>query len=356
MRKNKFQKKLMILILSFGITSLLLKMTKLVGNHLQEKQLNHLSAFQKSHHMKEATLKHFFSISPQTISCTEAVYDMVRKIYERPSDDLMEDLDVNMAIWRVFVNATLKATFHLGSYLDVILRLVKNSFWRSTGQLFGETENLISGRTETSGKSLIDSEDLRWTSTSLLHRRAYHCANAKVYVFFSDSVLCLRKKGHNLVESWKKQIQWYSETSYFSELNRTDGKPMEFEWNMFPGFTIAGILNEILKMMGGLQCDPADFKGRIIFMSMFNDIVWDAKGKGKLCESNSKKKELKDTLQDFFAVVGLSWDLAQKRSGTPRTRANQTDAGIGLLRKSCKISKDLVTQFSVVPVPWREDN
>ena len=28
---------------------------------------------------------------------------------------------------------------------------------------------------------------------------------------------------------------------------------------------------------GGTTCDPADFKDRIIFMSMFNDIVWDAK-------------------------------------------------------------------------------
>ena len=158
-------------------------------------------------------------------------------------------------------------------------------------------------------------------------------------------MLCLRKKGHNLVESWKKQIQWYSETSYFSELNRTDVKPMEFEWNMFPGFTIAGILNEILKMMGGLQCDPADFKGRIIFMSMFNDIVWDAKGKGKLCESNSKKKELKDTLQDFFAVIGLSWDLAQKRSGTPRTRANQTDAGSDCVENNAKFPKIWLPNF-----------
>ena len=40
----------------------------------------------------------------------------------------------------------------------------------------------------------------------------------------------------------------------------------------------AGILNEIQKMMGELQSDPADFNGRIIFMSMFNDIVRDAKG------------------------------------------------------------------------------
>ena len=64
---------------------------------------------------------------------------------------------------------------------------------------------------------------------------------------------------------------------------------MEFEWKIFPGFTTASILNEIQRMMGELQCDPVDFKGRIIFMSMFNDIVWDAKGNEELCDNNSKK-------------------------------------------------------------------
>ena len=150
-----------------------------MGNHLQEKQQN-------------PSLEHFFAISPQTISYTEAVYDMVRKIYGRPSDDLMEDLDVNVAIWRVLMNATLKAAIHLGNDHDVNLRHVKNSFRRSTGPLFRETEKLISGQTETTGKSVIDSKDLRWISTSLLHSRAYQYANAKVYVF-SDSVLCLGK-------------------------------------------------------------------------------------------------------------------------------------------------------------------
>ena len=32
----------------------------------------------------------------------------------------------------------------------------------------------------------------------------------------------------------------------------------------FPGFTTAGILKEIQKMMVELQCDPADFKDKII--------------------------------------------------------------------------------------------
>ena len=45
------------------------------------------------------------------------------------------------------------------------------------------------------------------------------------------------------------------------------------------------------KMMGELQCDPANFKGRIIFMSMFNDIVWDAKGNEKISENKSKRVE-----------------------------------------------------------------
>ena len=188
------------------------------------------------------------------------------------------------------MNATLKAAVHLGNDHDVNLRHEKNSFWRSTGQLFGETEKLISGQTETTGVSLIDSKDLRWISTSLLHSRAYQYANAKVYVF-SDSVLCLVKMGHNPVESWKKQIQWHSETNNFSEQNRIDGKLMEFEWKIFPGLTTAGILNEIQKMMGVLQCIPADVKGRIIFMSIFNDFVWDAKGNEEPRENNSKRVE-----------------------------------------------------------------
>ena len=34
-----------------------------------------------------------------------------------------------------------------------------------------------------------------------------------------------------------------------------------------------------------------NFTGRIIFMSMFNDILWDAKGNDELCVNNSKTIE-----------------------------------------------------------------
>ena len=49
---------------------------------------------------------------------------------------------------------------------------------------------------------------------------------------------------------------------------------MELEWNIFPHFTTFQTLGQIQKMMGEIQCDPEEFTGRIIFMSMFNDIEW----------------------------------------------------------------------------------
>ena len=69
--------------------------------------------------------------------------------------------------------------------------------------------------------------------------------------------------------------------------SRTDGQPMNFEWKIFTGLTTMGILNQIQQMMGKLQCEPGNFTGRI-FTSMFNDIVWDAKGNDEKCENNSK--------------------------------------------------------------------
>ena len=119
-------------------------------------------------------------------------------------------------------------------------------------------------------------------STSLLHSRAYHFFTANVYVF-SDSVLCLGKMGDDLVGSWKNNC--------FKDLNRIDRQLMEFEWKVFPGLTTVAILNQIQQMMGELQCEPENFTGRIIFMSMFNDIVWDAQGNDEMCENSKTIKQ-----------------------------------------------------------------
>ena len=58
-------------------------------------------------------------------------------------------------------------------------------------------------------------------------------------------------------------------TRHLKDLNRIDGEPMELEWKIFQGFTTLGILEEIqMMMMTELQCEPEQFKGTIIFMSI----------------------------------------------------------------------------------------
>ena len=116
-------------------------------------------------------------------------------------------------------------------------------------------------------------------SISLLISRAYQYSNAGAYVF-SDSVLCLGEMGDDLVESWKRQIQWYPENNHFKEMNRIDGTP--------PEVTTLGLFEKIQSLVRDLQCEPEHFKSMIIFMSMFNDIVWDAKGNKEQCAHNSQ--------------------------------------------------------------------
>ena len=118
------------------------------------------------------------------------------------------------------------------------------------------TERLIEDQTEISGLTTIDYEQPTWRS--------------------SISVLCLGGISDQPVEVWKNKIRLYLETRFLKDLNRMDGEPMGFEWKNFPGFTTWGILEDIQKMMTELQCEPEQFKGRIIFMSMYNDFIsWD---------------------------------------------------------------------------------
>ena len=55
----------------------------------------------------------------------------------------------------------------------------------------------------------------------------------------------------------------------------------------FSEFTTLGILAEIQKMMTELKCESEQFQGRIIFMSMYNDIMWRTPGNEENFVANS---------------------------------------------------------------------
>ena len=71
-------------------------------------------------------------------------------------------------------------------------------------------------------------------------------------------------------------------------MNRIDGMPTEFEGKIFTGITTLGLLEKIQSRMRDLQCEPEHFKDRNIFMSMYKDIEWGARGNPETCEHNSQ--------------------------------------------------------------------
>ena len=86
--------------------------------------------------MMQSDVVHYLHMSPNTSHYVEAVFSMVRKVYGKQLGDPMGDLNVNLVIWAMFMNCTLRAAVHLGKDYDTNLHYAKNHLWDSLGQLF----------------------------------------------------------------------------------------------------------------------------------------------------------------------------------------------------------------------------
>ena len=93
------------------------------------------------------------------------------------------------------------------------------------------------------------------------------------------------KMGDYPIATWTRKKK-YSENIGFKDMNRIDGMPTE--WKILRGITPLGLLEKIQNLMTDLQCEVEHFKDRIIFMSRYNDIGWEAKGNTEQCEYNSQ--------------------------------------------------------------------
>ena len=88
--------------------------------------------------------------------------------------------------------------------------------------------------------------------------------------------------------AWEDRLTWYKSSSEIQSFGQIDGEPMEFEWNIFPGFTTLQLVREVQELLSKFSVTPEKFTGRIIFMSMFNDISWRSKDNKEECESSAQ--------------------------------------------------------------------
>ena len=145
------------------------------------------------------------------------------------------------------------------------LHSIKNTEYLKMKQMFDISENLIIEQSdEIYGISTINWEDSSWKYLSSVgDEEVISLLHTRVYIF-SDSALCLGK------------IEWFKSSPEHRALDKIDGEPMEFEGNIFPGFTTLQLCSKVQELLS--------FTGRIIFMSMFNAISWGSKDNEKECE------------------------------------------------------------------------
>ena len=128
---------------------------------------------------------------------------------------------------------------------------------------------------------------------------------------------------------------------------------MELEWRIFP-HTILQSLREIQKLMGEWDCTPEEFPGRIIFMLMFNDILWENKGNELTCLENSTK--VSDDAGSF--TLGR-WSFLGPGSET-EVNATDTVKPAGEWDRVAELMMENFSQrvipHSELPVHWTEVN
>ena len=183
-----------------------------------------------------------------------------------------------------------------------------------------------------------------------------HQSLAREGYVFSDSVLCFGKMNKNPQSNiaWEDRLLWFRSSSECRALDTIDGEPMEFEWIFFPGFTTLQLCHKVQEFLSNMSTEPEDFTGRIIFISMFNDISWGSKDN----ENRNANQALSSFLcvqKDFHQENGHSSDLDQKRSGMLLTNTNHKENGTESLNKWWWNSQKADTPFSVLRVHCPEE-
>ena len=144
-------------------------------------------------------------------------------------------------------------------------------------QMFDVTAQIVHNEEEIYCMDKILYQKNSWTQLSLINDPVIiNLQSTKVYVF-SDSVLCLGKvlQHPECNEAWKNRVAGVRAEKSYRDYDAVSGETTEFEWNIFPGFTTLQLCDKISNLLSSLGETPETGTGRILFMSMFNDIFCD---------------------------------------------------------------------------------
>ena len=172
-------------------------------------------------------------LSVESRSFVNRVNDQVRKRQKQISN-VTEDGEEHSMICGMFMAVTMESAVFMGKNYLNNCQSIANRTDLTLKQMFVISTRLVSEQDEFSGLETIGWENHSWKYLSLIgDERVINLQRMKVYVF-SDSVLCLGKILENSQsnDAWEQRLGWLKSSQNFRNLDRIDGEPMEFEWNI----------------------------------------------------------------------------------------------------------------------------
>ena len=196
---------------------------------------------------------------------------------------------------------TLNAATFMGKNFSTMQNVVKNQESLTLKQMVDVTAQMIHNEEEINCLDKILYGKNSWTHLSLINDEVVvNLQSTKVYVF-SDSVLCLGKvlQHPECNEAWKNRVAGVRAERSYRDYEAVSGESTEFEWNIFPRFTSLQLCDKISNHLSSLGRTPETFTGRILFMSMFNDISCDRYDNKNEC---LKSADFVKTLAQRFGI------------------------------------------------------
>ena len=144
-------------------------------------------------------------------------------------------------------------------------------------QMLDISETLVSEQDEIYGVKTINSENSSWKYLSLNgDEEVISLQRTKVYVF-SDSVLCLGEIHENVAQTQHGKKDWRN-----SKVHRNAQLWIELLVSQLDssGLQLSHKIQELVLRLG--ETPENFFSGRMIFMSMFNDMPWRSKDNKKV--------------------------------------------------------------------------
>ena len=243
---------------------------------------------EKLNHQEEADSETFV-MGSDAAEFLNKVKDQVRSRQKRMSN-VADSGEEQSIIWGMFMAATMNAATFMGKNFSTIQNFVMNSKDLTMKHMFDITLKLVSEQEEINNLDNIHwRKNNSWRQLSLIgDDTVINLQRTKVCVF-SDSVLCLGRilQHPDSNEAWKNRIAGVKSEKSYRDYDGINGEPTEFEWNIFPGFTTLQLCGKINDLLSDLGETPEIFTGRILFMSLFNDISCDRKGNKEECLANA---------------------------------------------------------------------